>query len=182
MERTWIVYAVKSNLTGKMYIGQTCRPLHWRMSQHRSLAKHGSVHYRMSLLAEAMREEGLYSFECVPLDTAYSQEEAWEKERAFIAKYRSLEPNGFNRSSGGAGSSGCKMPPRSPETLERLRVVNTGKTMSIDSRKKMRLAKLGKPLPPEHRSKMSDARLGRKFPQTSLTMLKNRNRPPLFPG
>ena len=93
------IYTITNDITNKVYVGQTINPQE-RWYKHKNEAKHiESLPYK-SHLYNAMNAYGIdnFSFEiveecdCEVLD---------EKERYWIQKLDTLEPNGYNISNGG---------------------------------------------------------------------------------
>lgn len=88
-----MVYCVNNHITGKNYIGQTRKSLDERFEDH--------VHSGFRL-HEAIKKHGRENFSIFPLDWANSKEELNEKEKYWISKYHSTDPDmGYNVYRGG---------------------------------------------------------------------------------
>ena len=176
------VYKARCWTSGKAYIGQTCRSLEARWSQHVRVATKGYV--GCTLLSRAIRLHGADNFELTVLATCSSQAEVNSLERELISDHGTMTPNGYNLLTG--GSCGAKpehvraaisashlalhasgyVPPtkgkkRPAEVMRKLWEARTaagtwgrpkGFTHSEETKAKMRLASAGK-----KRGPMSDA-------------------------
>lgn len=95
-----VIYKITNTQNGKVYIGQTVQPFKNRVNEHKKKMRNGANFP----LYNAMRKYGIEAFTFEVIDTASSQEELDEKERLWIAQYNSQYPNGYNLTSGGAGT------------------------------------------------------------------------------
>lgn len=148
---TYVVYRhIAPN--GKCYIGITCQPLEQRFQGGRGYVK-SSAFYR------AIKKYGWENFKHEVLETGLSHLDACEKEREYIAKYRSLTTEfGYNLETG--GRSGHRM---SEESRRKLSEAHIGKRMpppSEECRKKISRALTGRTLSPEHKAKISKSKSG----------------------
>ena len=158
---------------GKRYIGMTKqRPT------KRWLA--GQGYLRQERFYNAILQYGWKNIKHEVLYTGLTKEQAEEKEKELIARYKSNQREfGYNIESGGLSNSVCE------ETREKIRIANTGKHLSPETCEKLRLLeierwkneeyrrnqiekRLGKPAwnkgketPPETRAKQRDAKLGK---------------------
>lgn len=94
-----VIYKIYNDFNDKVYIGKTTRDAQTRFLEHykqkdgsqshinSSMAKHGLEHYNYEIIEECPNEN------------------LSEQERYWIAFYNSLEPNGYNMTPGGDGSS-----------------------------------------------------------------------------
>jgi len=91
-----LVYKITNLINGKMYVGQTTRPLNERWASHGSRAfKQGmAINY-------AIEEFGRSSFKIEPLEKCGSVEELWQAEQDWIKRLDTLTPNGYNIQRGG---------------------------------------------------------------------------------
>lgn len=138
--------------SGKVYVGITKQPVKQRW--------HGGRGYIGNpAFWNAIQKYGWDNFEHVVLETGLSPEEASEKERFYIAHFRSLNTqNGYNIDLGGVtryslseesrrkiseSRRGKKMPPMSEERRKRLSEALTGRIFSEEHRKHIRESKLG---------------------------------------
>jgi group I intron endonuclease len=94
-----IVYKIINAKNGKVYIGQTIRPLSHRWSQHlRDFKKKADYP-----LYRSFNKHGLENFSVEIVGWANSQDELNYKEWFFIMKFESFKPeNGYNLKMGGA--------------------------------------------------------------------------------
>lgn len=98
------VYKLTNKITGKSYVGATTNSLPRRLDGHWQAAKKG----RTTLICAAIREFGAESFEAKILTYASSFEELMLREIEAIRREGTLEPNGYNRASGGIGTPDCR--------------------------------------------------------------------------
>jgi len=156
-----IVYKATHRATGRVYVGQTVRPLGIRISQH--------AYRNRTWFEKAVRYHGRKAFDWEIVDSATTLDELNRKEIEWIAKLDCREPKGFNLTAGGLGSLGISRP--SPRGF-------AGKKHTDGTKLKIRQAALGKKHPwlaernrteaqrhaasqspgPETRRKMSEAR------------------------
>lgn len=90
-----IVYKVTNKINGKIYIGQTIKPLNYRWSQHCSCTSNCVA------LNRAIAKYGKENFMVEQIDVANSQNELDEKERYWIKFYQSFGEKGYNLTNGG---------------------------------------------------------------------------------
>jgi len=95
------LYKLTNTVTGMSYIGATTRAVNLRMGDHRAQAKRGLPHP----LADAIRTYGWSAFAVVILGTFSSLADLHAAERAGIAAANTMVPHGYNRASGGPGTS-----------------------------------------------------------------------------
>lgn len=134
------VYLITNNLSGKRYVGKT-NNLKQRWKHHRCS--------RLSYIGRAIRKYGVANFTFQLLEECVSEEDAYTRERYWVAFYKSdQQGSGYNLESGGLG----------------------GKTASETTRQKQSEARKGKPRPahvvaamhtPEARAKSLAARRGK---------------------
>lgn len=117
MEGCMIIYKITNIQNNKVYIGQTVQTLNHRMGKHKQRMKNGA---KMPLYC-AMRKYGLDSFRIETIDTAENACELNEKERFWIKHYNSIHPNGYNLTSGGAGTFDYQHKPEDRERMSELK-------------------------------------------------------------
>lgn len=148
-----IIYLITNKVNGKQYVGQTIHTLNERWANHCS-KNSGCV-----ALKHAIDKYGKNMFDKVVIDTASSQEELDEKEKFWIKALNTMSPNGYNLTSGGEHAV------FSDEVKEKLRVANTGKKHSEETRKliSQRLKeqwrdgkRKGRPMPERYRYLLRD--------------------------
>ena len=132
--KNYIVY-MHTVPNGRKYIGITCQQpdRRWR----------GGMHYNYNKrFFSAIVKYGWNNIKHEILFENLSQEEAEQKEIELIKEYHTdQEEYGYNMTSGGKGAKNCTV---SLETREKLRMANTGKKASEETRKKLSEAKKGK--------------------------------------
>ena len=143
-----VVYIITNKINGKCYIGKTVKPLQFRWSCHKSLARSGNNTY----LHKAMRKHGIDNFEIEPLIELTQDEELldWEVELIGIFKSNNSS-NGYNLTIGGDGITGHK---HSDESKQKMTKSNLGRVpwnkgkigiFSEEALANNRAAHLGKP-------------------------------------
>ncbi len=152
-----IIYLIKNNVNGKLYIGQTDRTLEKRWEEH--CKPYNSCIALKNAISKYSRENFTIS---VLIEAEYSMLD--ELERDYIKQYNSLYPNGYNIQTGGKiGKKHCE------ESCEKMRQSkigennpNFGKPRTDDTKKKISIAKSGekhhfysKELSYEHRLNLS---------------------------
>lgn len=152
MEKPYgIIYVATHRDTGRVYVGQTIRPLKVRLSRHMQDAKW--------LFGLALRKYGLDAFDIEVAYQASSREDLDAKEVELIRFHNSMHPNGFNHTLGGGGVGGwCA----SDEAIERMRAGKAANPMSPEGRAAVSAAMSGRVLSPETREKLATAQRGRK--------------------
>jgi len=176
-----IIYKATSP-DNKVYIGQTKKPLHFRILQHTYMAYKGD---RRSAFQIALLDEGKFTWETID-ETATNQEELDFNEKRWITYYKSDDPQyGYNGRAGGSGGGipnadtrkkigasqiGNKKALGNKHTAEARRKNseahkgeknhNFGKHLSAETIKKMSAAKRGKRLSEETRKKLSISHIG----------------------
>jgi group I intron endonuclease len=146
------IYRIVNTTSGKVYVGQTWKPLRLRWREHVRHDHCRKLHY-------AIRAHGEQAFRVELITFTATQEMANWLEAHFIAHHDSIR-TGYNiREAGAAGRL-------SEETKRLMGNAHRGKTISEDTREKLRIANLGKKYGPrskEARTKMSEAQRGRTF-------------------
>jgi group I intron endonuclease len=173
------IYMIKNKKNGKIYIGQTTRPIHKRLGEH----KKGKIGCRA--IYNAIKKYGWENFEkdwyeCPDEDLNFDED-------LLVSEMRTLSPDGYNLMEGG-GNIGK----RSEETKQKMSEAkqgekcvwygekhteetkqkqreaqlgeknhNFGKTPSEETRKKQSETQLGKVVSEETRQKISDANRGK---------------------
>ncbi len=127
------IYLITNTVNQKRYVGKTQKTIQARWKYHLREARYGSETH----LHRAVRKYGVESFVVEPIDTAISVKELNEKERHWIAEYKTME-FGYNMTPGGEGTGHR----HSPETIEKLRRAATNRTM--EQRERYRQAQLGR--------------------------------------
>ena len=169
------VYKITNTVNQKSYVGRSINePQKGRIRKH--LNGHGNVH-----LAKSVKKYGRDAFSVEILEENVFDELLPELEKAYIAKFNTVQPNGYNFTEGGDGLLNP-----SPETRRKMSEAQKGKTLSEEhrrkisrsnkgspgpwkgkkrseaTRRKMSEAQKGKSLSKEHRRKLSEANKGKK--------------------
>lgn len=119
-----LIYLLTNISNGKVYIGQTTKPLTVRLRGHRSearsLRKSQPIHHAIAKYGwDNFTAEILEECEEADLDMS---------ERFWIRTYNSLAPNGYNLDSGGSSQKR-----RSEDTKQKLRVANLGRKQTAEA-------------------------------------------------
>lgn len=165
------LYKITNTINTKVYIGiASCPDKRW--TTHLRCARNG----KQNKLYNAMRKYGVSAFSMHVLHWCDTRDDAYELEQ-FVVEIAGSREDGYNTTPGGRGlGAGKQHPhygkPRSPETVEKLRVANTGTKRPQCEKDKISitmrhiLAVNPRPLPSEEtRKKMSAAALGREVAQ-----------------
>lgn len=112
------VYCITNTITKKTYVGQTKRTLEKRLKSH--LYEASVCKYNM-YLHNSIRKHGPDAFTIELLEECDIMN-VYDKEKYWINKLNTIQPNGYNEHAGGKG--GCLNP--SPELREKLRKAKLG--------------------------------------------------------
>jgi group I intron endonuclease len=142
---------LKNKVNGKIYIGQTIRPIHKR------LAEHEKERSRCVAIYGAIQKYGWDNFEkdyyeCPDEDLDFDEE-------LLVREMGTLSPGGYNLREGG-GSRG-KL---SEESKKKVGDGNRGKTHTVETKQKQREAHLGKTHSEEAKQKCREANIGDNHP------------------
>jgi group I intron endonuclease len=124
------IYKIENKINGKIYIGQTIRPIHKRLQEH-EMGKEGC-----RAIYNAIKKYGWKNFEkdyyeCPDEDLNFDEE-------LLVSEMETLSPNGYNLKKG--GENGGKL---SEESKRRIGDGNRGKIVSEESKQKMSDAQKG---------------------------------------
>ena len=86
------IYKITNKINGKVYIGQTIRPVEYRFNRHINDAMHNILNTHF---ARAIRKYGPDQWQFEVIDNAETQEELNQKEQYWIRYYNSVE-EGYN--------------------------------------------------------------------------------------
>lgn len=126
MIKTYYIYKITNNVSGKSYIGQTTRDdpsVRW--TEHKKPSR-GKV----SALSSAIKKYGSDSFSFELIDIAETVESLNAKEIFYISFFNTLSPSGYNLTVGGLNGL------RSEETKLKMKSL-ARKAMSEETRKKI---------------------------------------------
>ena len=161
------IYMIKNKKNGKIYIGQTIRPIKTRLEEHRTGRSSGC-----RSIYNAIKKHGWENFEkdwyeCPDDDLNFYEE-------MLVALLGTLSPSGYNLRGGGSGG---KM---SEETKQKNREAHLGKTHSEETKHKITesshlYGKVGEKHPmygkthsDESKQKMSESKKGDKHPKSKI--------------
>lgn len=134
-----IIYKITNKVNGKIYIGQTIRPLLVRWKHHCNPANKNCV-----AMHRAIQKYGKENFTVEQIDVACDRDELDKKEIYWIEFYDSMNPDkGYNLIKGGEHRE------ISEETKRRLSSVAKGRKMSSTTKLKMSTAHKGQKLSEE---------------------------------
>ena len=171
-----IVYKVLNKENDMSYIGQTTKSLENRKKVHEIKTNHTDFYFH-----RALKKYGLehFSWEIIKKCKTKVELDYWEKR--FIEKLKTKAPNGYNMTSGGEGNPNRIV---RDETRLKLRIINTGKHHSEETRKKLREARKRNPNPnkgrkfsKEWRENLSKAHEGQDLSHLSSHQFKKGNVP-----
>lgn len=129
--RAYDVYKITNKINNKVYIGITSKGISARWKEHLYNAEHDCPFK----LHRALRKYGKENFSIELIDFCNSWEELTEKEKYYIAQYRSTEDEfGYNLTEGGDGTFGRK---HSEETKEKIRQKAIGREVDEETRQKL---------------------------------------------
>jgi group I intron endonuclease len=127
------IYVIKNKVNGKIYIGQTMRPIRKRLEEHET----GKIGCRA--IYNAIQKYGWDNFEKDYYEC--SDEDLNKHEKWMVKLMGTLSPDGYNLKEGGAGGK------LSEETKQRVGDGNRGKFVSEETKQKNREASLGEKNP-----------------------------------
>jgi group I intron endonuclease len=90
-----IIYKIKNNVNGKIYIGLTTKDLSKRIAEH--------VVENKSYIQKALNKYGIQAFTISVIDSAESRDILCEKEKYWIQHYDCKAHKGYNLTDGGDG-------------------------------------------------------------------------------
>lgn len=138
-----IIYKITNKMNGRVYIGQTIRPLEERIKEHKR--QKGCIMYK------AFKKHGFENFTIEIIDRADTIEELNEKEIYWINHYDSFV-NGYNCCKGGGNTFGYRHTEESKKKMSENQVKKFkednhffGKHHTEESKELMSKAKKGKP-------------------------------------
>ncbi len=107
-----IIYKVTNKTTGKAYIGQTLRGLNRRKAEHLRTAQRLTEQKYPTPLHVAISAEGSGNFTWEVLETCGSKDHMNTREKFYIQLLKTLLPDGYNQTTGGAIDSTMCEPTR----------------------------------------------------------------------
>ena len=147
------IYGIECLINHKIYVGQTIRPAKERIREHKR---------DKNSLGEDIRKYGWKNFALAVLEECTSKEQLNEAEKSWIAKLDCIEPNGYNRNSGGWNGS-----TPSPISRARMSAASTGRKrpdtaiLELIERNKGNKYRAGQKNSIEHCEKISAAHIGK---------------------
>ena len=104
-KKNYIIYKITNTANGKVYVGETCRPIKDRWYQHHSKDSN------CMKLKRAIDKYGKESFAIEQIDHAQNREEALNKEKFWIAFYKATDKKyGYNTLE--SGYTSANKPPK----------------------------------------------------------------------
>jgi group I intron endonuclease len=139
------VYMLKNKINGKIYIGQTIRPIKRRLEEHRS-----GESSKCRALYSAIKKHGWDNFEkdyyeCPDEDLNFDEE-------LLVREMMTISTNGYNLREGG-GSRGK----HSKESKQKMRIATLGKKRSEETKQRCKEAKTGKNNPNYGKTQSDDS-------------------------
>lgn len=133
------IYGIRNEVNLKWYIGQ-CRVDAEKTRKKAHFNGHGSP-----LLKQEIEEYGAKNFTFHILHDGIIPELLNSFEVEYIAKYKSVAPNGYNLSDGISPTKGMSGKKHSPETRRKMSAAHKGRTHSEETRRKLSEINKGKP-------------------------------------
>lgn len=164
------VYKITNLINDKVYIGKTNNPSE-RWSDHKKIAKAGSINKSFSVVHSAIRKYGEDNFEFLILEKIEHENLAFDRESYWISEYKSNiqkygDQFGYNLTDGGEGWSGRKHTEFSKMKMSEYKKAHPN---SPEANRKISQANKGKILSKKHREKLSDAGCGESNSNSKLT-------------
>lgn len=157
-----VIYRFKNNINGKVYIGQTTKPVRKRVIQHMTNSRPW-VKTRKAYFANALNKYGFENFTFDIIERCKDQQELDDRERYWIAYYKSNNKKyGYNIDSG--GNYGKKSKPLSKEHKQKLLLANIGRKKSEQEKYRISSAIKARFNNPEYREKYKQLCLKAKHP------------------
>jgi group I intron endonuclease len=97
-----VIYIIKNKINDKVYVGQTCKPIDTRFSQHKYYSETNQG--KCIKLERAINKYGSENFYIELLDSSEDQDVANELEKYYIKQYDCID-NGYNIKEGGANGA-----------------------------------------------------------------------------
>lgn len=147
----YVIYRFKNKVNGKVYIGQTTKPLRKRVIQHMTNSR-PTTNVKKTYFHNALNKYGFENFDLDIIERCASQKELDEREIYWIAYYKSTDKKyGYNTDTGGRnGSLGRKL---SEEHRAKLLAANLGHHRSEETKEQLRSVHKAKWEDPEYRNK-----------------------------
>jgi len=176
-----IIYKIKNNINGKIYIGQTKGKLTNRITIH--------IRDNKFPIAKALNKYGIESFTISVIDHADTKEVLNEKEIYWIKTLDCKTPKGYNVTSGGFGTVGRvwtedqkvaqakrmlgdSNPMSNPKTARKVAESNIGRKRSDETKIKQSVASLGKPKSEAHCENISKGLMGHEVSDEARELLR----------
>lgn len=133
-----VIYKATNKKNGKIYIGQTIRPLKTRIACH--------FISNIGLFSRALRKYGTDGFDFEIIEKCLSKEELNQREIYWISFFGCVSPCGYNLTQGGENPPSQLGKKRSAETKAKLKGragPKKGCVRSKETREKMAISKIG---------------------------------------
>ena len=115
------IYKITNKINGKVYIGQTIRPVEYRFHRHINDAMHNILDTHF---ARAIRKYGPDQWQLEVIDAATTQDELNQKEQYWIKYYNSVE-EGYNETDAISKCGGNTYQSKTEEELKEIGEKNT---------------------------------------------------------
>lgn len=141
------IYLLRSQTSGKSYVGQTTQALNRRWRSHKNAATKPS---RTQPISNAIRKYGADDFEMTLLDECDTQEELDAAELRWATELRTFAPSGYNlRAGSGPGSASPEVRAKMSELMtderrEHLRQLWKGRRLSDEAYENARASRLAR--------------------------------------
>ena len=144
-----VIYKIINKINGKIYVGKTTTSIKQRMASHKRAD---------TVIGKAIRKHGWENFSVEVLEECDTNEQINEREKFWIVTLNCKTPNGYNRSDGGDGATGCSC---SDETRAKLSAASKGRKKTPEHCSKIAAAERGKKQTPEAKAKIAVAHVGK---------------------
>ena len=134
------VYKLTNKVTGRGYIGISCKGVRGRWLEHVSSSRQNK---NQQAIVRAIRKHGPEMFELTVLRVVRNWDKAHRLEQYYIRTHNCRAPNGYNLTNGGEGTTGLK------------HSLASRRQMSESHKGQLRPAQKGRPLPEATKAKIS---------------------------
>lgn len=146
-----VIYRFKNNKNGKVYIGQTTKSVRKRVIQHMTKSRPW-VKVRKTYFSNALNKYGFEGFTFDIIERCKDQQELDDRERYWIAYYKSNDKKyGYNIDSG--GTSRKRRKPLTEEHKQKLLLANLGRKKSNQEKSRISEAVKSRFSNPEYKEK-----------------------------
>lgn len=155
---------LKNKMNGKIYIGQTFRPIQTRLEEHRTGKSSGCVAIYNAIKFHGWENFDKDWYECPDEDLNFDEE-------LLVREMGTLSPDGYNlKEGGGGGKMSMESKQKMSEAQRGEKSHMYGKNHTNETIQKMSKSHLGKTMSEESVQKMSEAKRGENNPMFGKTM------------